>query len=83
MREPRPSSPRWASTASRTKYPWQLSGGMQQRVAIARAMVSHPEVLLLDEPFASVDALTSAELQDVLLALHATREGTAPQLSSM
>jgi NitT/TauT family transport system ATP-binding protein len=48
-------------------YPWELSGGMQQRVAIARGLAYGSDIILMDEPFASVDAQTRSELEDFLL----------------
>jgi NitT/TauT family transport system ATP-binding protein len=51
------------------QYPWELSGGMQQRVAIARGIAFNPDILLMDEPFASVDAQTRSDLEDAILEI--------------
>jgi NitT/TauT family transport system ATP-binding protein len=58
------------------KHPWELSGGMQQRASICRALIHEPEILLLDEPFAALDAFTREELWSALRDLQAARKVT-------
>jgi NitT/TauT family transport system ATP-binding protein len=63
-------------TGSEHQYPHELSGGMQQRVGVARVLANHPEVMLMDEPFASVDAQTRMTLQEELTRIWEAKHAT-------